>query len=51
MPMSEYVRRLRSRIGNDLLLLPGVTAAVQRGDFSEATKCCSHGRPAPSAGR
>ena len=28
MPISEYVKRLRAKIGNDLLLLPGVTAVV-----------------------
>ncbi len=28
MPISEYIRQLRAKIGNDLLLLPGVTAVV-----------------------
>ncbi|WP_114854257.1 NUDIX domain-containing protein [Brachybacterium sp. YJGR34] len=30
--MSDYVASLRSRIGNDLLLLPGVTAVIREGD-------------------
>ena len=29
MPMSPYVQSLRSRIGHDLLLLPGVTAVIR----------------------
>ena len=28
MPISEYIRNIRGKIGNDLLLLPGVTAVV-----------------------
>ncbi len=28
MPISEYIRIIRGKIGNDLLLLPGVTAVV-----------------------
>jgi len=28
MPMSDYLRRVRSRIGNDFLLVPSVTALV-----------------------
>ncbi len=28
MPISEYVKTIRARIGSDLLLLPGVTAVV-----------------------
>ncbi|MFF2053365.1 NUDIX domain-containing protein [Leifsonia sp. NPDC058194] len=32
MPMSEYVQSIRSRIGNDFLLLPGVTAVIRDGD-------------------
>ena len=28
MPISEYVRSIRAKIGNDLLLVPGVTAVV-----------------------
>lgn len=32
MPMSDYVRSLRERIGNDLLLLPGVTAVIRDGE-------------------
>ena len=28
MPISEYIRNIRARIGDDLLLLPGVTAVV-----------------------
>src|SRR5262245_23671865 len=28
MPMSEYLRRIRARVGNDLLLLPGVCGLV-----------------------
>ena len=28
MPISPYIKNLRARIGNDLLLLPGVTAIV-----------------------
>ncbi|MBO3663670.1 NUDIX domain-containing protein [Microbacterium stercoris] len=32
MPMSPYVRSIRRRIGHDLLLLPGVTAVIRRGD-------------------
>lgn len=28
MPMSDYVRRVRSKIGNDLLLMPSVTALI-----------------------
>ncbi len=28
MPISEYIRQIRAKIGNDLLLLPGVTAVV-----------------------
>ena len=29
MPMSDYVRSIRARIGHDLLLLPGVTAVIR----------------------
>lgn len=32
MPGSEYVRALRSKIGNDFLLLPAVTAVIQDAD-------------------
>lgn len=32
MPMSEYVASIRSRIGSDLLLLPGVTAVIRKGE-------------------
>ncbi|MEY9953365.1 NUDIX domain-containing protein [Leifsonia sp. EB34] len=32
MPMSEYVRSIRERIGNDLLLLPAVTAVIRDGE-------------------
>ena len=32
MPMSSYVRSIRSRIGHDLLLLPGVTAVIRNQD-------------------
>jgi 8-oxo-dGTP diphosphatase len=32
MPASEYVQSIRSRIGHDLLLLPGVTAVIRDGD-------------------
>lgn len=32
MPASEYVSSIRSRIGHDLLLLPGVTAVIRDGD-------------------
>lgn len=32
MSRSDYVASIRERIGNDLLLLPGVTAVVRRGD-------------------
>lgn len=32
MPMSEYVRSIRERIGNDFLLLPGVTAVIRDGE-------------------
>ena len=28
MPISEYIKNIRAKIGNDLLLLPGVTAVV-----------------------
>ena len=28
MPISEYIKRIRAKIGSDLLLLPGVTAVV-----------------------
>ena len=28
MPMSDYLRRVRSRVGNDFLLMPSVTALV-----------------------
>lgn len=28
MPQSEYIRKIRAKIGSDLLLLPGVTAVV-----------------------
>lgn len=28
MPISAYISRLRAKIGNDLLLVPGVTAVV-----------------------
>jgi 8-oxo-dGTP pyrophosphatase MutT (NUDIX family) len=31
-PASDYVRRLRSRIGTEFLLLPAVTAVIQDGD-------------------
>jgi 8-oxo-dGTP pyrophosphatase MutT (NUDIX family) len=34
MPPSDYIRRLRLQIGNDFLLLPGVTAVIQDGDQS-----------------
>jgi 8-oxo-dGTP diphosphatase len=32
MPRSEYVTAIRERIGNDLLLLPGVTAVIRDGE-------------------
>ena len=32
MPASEYVQRLRSRVGTDFILLPGVTAVIQKQD-------------------
>ncbi|PSL37267.1 ADP-ribose pyrophosphatase YjhB (NUDIX family) [Labedella gwakjiensis] len=32
MAMSDYVASIRSRIGTDLLLLPGVTAVIRDGD-------------------
>lgn len=32
MPMSEYVQSIRDRIGNDFLLLPGVTAIIRDGE-------------------
>lgn len=32
MPISDYVARIRERIGHDLLLLPGVTAVIRDGD-------------------
>jgi 8-oxo-dGTP pyrophosphatase MutT (NUDIX family) len=32
MPRSEYVASIRSRIGHDLLLLPGVTAVIREGE-------------------
>lgn len=32
MPRSDYVERIRARIGHDLLLLPGVTAVVREGE-------------------
>ncbi|WFR84375.1 NUDIX domain-containing protein [Arthrobacter sp. Y-9] len=32
MPTSDYVASIRSRIGNDFLLLPGVTAVIRHGD-------------------
>ncbi len=28
MPISEYIKHIRAKIGNDLMLLPGVTAVV-----------------------
>ncbi len=28
MPISEYIRNIRAKIGNDLLLVPGITAVV-----------------------
>ena len=28
MPKSEYIKKIRAKIGTDLLLLPGVTAIV-----------------------
>ena len=28
MPISEYIRRIRAKVGKDLLLIPGVTAVV-----------------------
>ena len=31
MPISEYIKNIRAKIGNDLLLLPGVTAVVING--------------------
>ena len=32
MPRSEYVASIRERIGNELLLLPGVTAVIREGE-------------------
>ena len=32
MPRSDYVESIRRRIGNDLLLLPAVTAVIRDGD-------------------
>lgn len=32
MPMSSYVRSIRARIGQDFLLLPGVTAVIRDGE-------------------
>ncbi len=35
MPISEYIKKIRAKIGKDLLLLPGVTAVVinERGEI------------------
>ena len=32
MPVSPYVRALRTQVGHSLLLLPGVTAVIESGD-------------------
>lgn len=32
MPRSDYVASIRGRIGNDLLMLPGVTAVIRDGE-------------------
>lgn len=32
MPMSDYVLSIRERIGNDFLLLPGITAVIRDGE-------------------
>lgn len=32
MPRSDYVESIRARIGNDFLLLPGVTAVIRSGE-------------------
>lgn len=32
MPRSDYVASIRERIGNDLLMLPGVTAVIREGE-------------------
>lgn len=42
MPISPYVTSLRARIGNDLLLLPAVSAVI-RNDVGEVLLALSHG--------
>ena len=42
MPISPYLKSLRSRIGNDLLLLPAVSAVI-RNDAGEVLLALSHG--------
>lgn len=42
MPVSPYLKSLRSRIGNDLLLLPAVSAVI-RNDAGEVLLALSHG--------
>lgn len=42
MPISPYLKSLRSRIGNDLLLLPAVSAVIQNG-AGEVLLSMSHG--------
>ena len=32
MPRSEYIQSIRDRVGNDFLLLPGVSAVIRDGD-------------------
>lgn len=42
MPISPYLKSLRERVGNDLLLLPAVSAVI-RNDFGEVLLARSHG--------
>ncbi|WP_144797907.1 NUDIX domain-containing protein [Microbacterium paludicola] len=42
MPLSPYLKSLRERVGNDLLLLPAVSAVI-RNDAGEVLLALSHG--------
>lgn len=47
MAIPDFIREIRATAGQQLLLLPGVTAVV----FDDEGKCCSDDAPTPASGR
>ena len=50
MAIPDYVRRLRLRVGHDLLWLPGATAVVLRGDEVLLVRRSDNGQWSPVTG-